>query len=141
MKNFVLIVIILLFLPFMSFSQNSENDTDRSNLNLSRFIELKQSGSKEVIIIDIDKNTAMFEYLIETSITSGKLTIEILNPNNERKGFFSVGTQLNLVESEIAKGSITDSFSMPIEGEWKIIFKPELASGEISIHHSTKLVK
>ncbi len=141
MKKLVIIVIILLFLPFNSFSQNSENDRNKSNLNMSRFIELKQSGSVEEVIIDIDKNTFMFEYLIETSITSGKLTIEILNPNNERKGYFSVGTQLNLVESEIAKGSITDSFSMPIEGKWKIIFKPELASGEISIQHSIKLMK
>lgn len=138
MKKLVLIISTLFFLPFISFSQNVQRGEKNTKLNMSRFIKLKQSSSQQVIVIEVDNNTATFEYLIETTVNSGELTVEILNPNGEREGIFSVGTQLSLVASEIAKGTITDSFSMPKPGEWKIIIKPKLASGEISIQHLFK---
>lgn len=68
--------------------------------------------------------------MINSSVSNGKLSIEIYNPNNEKQGNYTVGTQIN---SEMVKGRIQKSFHLIDPGDWKIKIIPSEATGEIFV--------
>lgn len=77
--------------------------------------------------------------MIDTSVTSGKLTIEIYDSNEKKQGTFSVGTQLNIENSERAQGNINKSLIDPQAGNWKVKIIPINAKGMIQINTASFL--
>ena len=93
-----------------------------------------QKQNKETNKTEINQSTSFkFELMIETSVSSGKLTIEIYDSNEKKQGTFSVGTQLNIQNFEYAHGKINKSLIEPKAGNWKIKIIPINAIGSIQI--------
>lgn len=118
-------------------AQNQENDS--TIFNFQRLITLDEHKETEEIIIDIKEQTKNFKLDIETLVSSGKLTIEIYDSTNKKQGTFSVGTQLDLKDSEEAKGNITKSLIEPQPGKWKVKIIPISATGGVKINTITFL--
>lgn len=118
--------------------------TNHTVLNMDRKIDLNGDSTTEEIKIEVQKGTSGLEMAISSVIRSGSLTIEIYNPNGEKKGNFSVGGQLKPStidrnkkdgggKSEVANGRITKYIENPQLGNWVIKIIPERAEGGVSI--------
>ena len=76
-------VLLVLLISLTTFAQNQNNETNKNEIsqstkfNFQRTIQLDEHKKNEEIIIKIEKQTKKFELMIDTSVTSGKLTIEI----------------------------------------------------------------
>jgi hypothetical protein len=140
MKNKITIIAIILFSSLSGFGQDRSGEVyiqGNDVQSIERFIKLKEHTKEETIKVEISENTYSFELNVQTTIYSGKLTVEIYNPNQEKEGTFSVGTQLNMPDSEMAKGQINKKFIEPQPGEWTIKMIPAKASGEVMILSQT----
>lgn len=134
------IAVLLVFLiSLTTFAQQQQNETNTSEINQSssfsfrRTIQLDEQKKTEEIIIEIEKQTKRFDLSIETSVTSGKLTIELYDSNEKKQGTFSVGTQLNTRNSERAQGTINKSLIDPQAGNWIVKIISLNAKGMIQI--------
>ncbi len=143
MKKGAVVLVFLISLTIFAQKQNNEtNKTEISqstNFNFQRTIQLDEHKKNEEIIIKIEKQTKKFELMIDTSVTSGKLTIEIYDSNEKKQGTFSVGTQLNIKNSERAQGNINKSLIDPQAGNWKVKIIPIRAKGMIQINTASFL--
>lgn len=132
-------VLLVFLISLTTFAQKQNNETNKNeinqstNFNFQRTIQLDEHKKNEEIIIKIEKQTKKFELMIDTSVTSGKLTIEIYDSNEKKQGTFSVGTQLNIENSERAQGNINKSLIDPQAGNWKVKIIPFNAKGMIQI--------
>lgn len=138
-------VLLVFLISLTTFAQKQNNETNKTeinqstNFNFQRTIQLDEHKKNEEIIIKIEKQTKKFELMIDTSVTSGKLTIEIYDSNEKKQGTFSVGTQLNIENSESAQGNINKSLIDPQAGNWKVKIIPINAKGMIQINTASFL--
>lgn len=138
-------VLLVFLISLTTFAQKQNNETNKTeinqstNFNFQRTIKLDEHKKNEEIIIKIEKQTKKFELMIDTSVTSGKLTIEIYDSNEKKQGTFSVGTQLNIENSERAQGNINKSLIDPQAGNWKVKIIPINAKGMIQINTASFL--
>ncbi|WP_434035711.1 hypothetical protein [Formosa sp. 4Alg 33] len=138
-------VLLVFLISLTTFAQKQNNETNKTEINQStrfnfqRTIQLDEHKKNEEIIIKIEKQTKKFELMIDTSVTSGKLTIEIYDSNEKKQGTFSVGTQLNIENSERAQGNINKSLIDPQAGNWKVKIIPINAKGMIQINTASFL--
>jgi len=140
MKKRAVLLVFLISLTTFAQKQNNKTELNQStNFNFQRTIQLDEHKKNEEIIIKIEKHTEKFELMIDTSVTSGKLTIEIYDSNEKKQGTFSVGTQLNIENSERAQGNINKSLIEPQAGNWKIKIIPINAKGMIQINTASFL--
>jgi hypothetical protein len=145
MKNRTTLFAITLLLSFTTFVQAQNNQTIKTEkrqateFKFLRSIQLEDCKKNEKVIITIAKHTKEFKLMIETSVSSGKLTIEIYDSNDKRQGNFSVGNQLGFENSEHAQGWINKSLTAPEAGEWTVKITPTNAKGIILINTLTLL--
>lgn len=141
-KKTILLVFSFLF-SIITFAQNDISKTEENYINqetqfkLQRDIRIKQDSKEETVIIKIKEQTKKLDLTINSSITTGKLTIEIYNSNGKKQGTFSVGNQLNIDNSEQAQGNITKSLTEPQAGNWKVKIIPVNAKGIVQINTLT----
>jgi hypothetical protein len=145
MKNQTILFTITLLLSFTTFVQAQNNQTIKTEkkqateFKFLRSIQLEDCKKNEKIIITIAEHTKEFKLIIETSVSSGKLTVEIYDSNDKRQGNFSVGNQLGFENSEHAQGWINKSLTAPEAGDWIIKIIPTNAKGIILINTLTLL--
>jgi hypothetical protein len=145
MKNRTILFTITLLLSFTTFVQAQNNQTIKTEkkqateFKFLRSIQLEDCKKNEKIIITIAEHTKEFKLIIETSVSSGKLTVEIYDSNDKRQGNFSVGNQLGFENSEHAQGWINKSLTAPEAGDWIIKIIPTNAKGIILINTLTLL--
>jgi hypothetical protein len=138
-------ILLVFLISLTTFAQKQNNETNKTeinqstNFNFQRTIQLDEHKKNEEIIIKIEKQTKKFKLMIDTSVTSGKLTIEIYDSNEKKQGTFSVGTQLNIENSERAQGNINKSLIDPQAGNWKVKIIPINAKGMIQINTTSFL--
>lgn len=132
--------LLLIIFPCLTFSQDTEQGLNRS-------IVLSGDSKTEEIIIKVDEQTLELSLSVKSSVSKGKLSIEIYDPKGEAQGNFSVGTQLNSnkggdketgKKEEVVSGRINKLLNDPIRGNWIIKIIPDQAMGKIditSIHH------
>lgn len=136
-KTAYLIICALIF-SLTVFGQNQEKDLaspkdSETKVNLERTIMLEKDSKPEEIIINIKQKTQRFELMINSSVSYGKLTIEVFDPNDTKQGNFTVGTQLNSQKKEMVNGNIRKSLNEPQIGNWKVKIIPSDATGQIRI--------
>lgn len=138
-KRIAYLIISALFFSITTFGQSQESKsnsssrsgtTQRDKVDSQRNIRLEKDSKSKEIIITIKKKALEFNIMINSSISSGKLSIEIYDPNNEKQGNYTVGTQIN---NEMVKGRIQKSLNLVDPGDWKIKIIPSEATGEILI--------
>jgi hypothetical protein len=124
-------------LSITTFAQTQNNETESKQATKFKFqrnIQLEDCKENEEIIISIAKNTKEFKLLINTSVSEGKVTVEIYDSNKRKQGTFSVGNQLNIQNSEIATGTINKALIEPQDGDWKVKIISTKAKGIIIIN-------
>ena len=122
--------------PDTTFAQTQYDQTVNKQVTefmFERSIQLEDCKKNEEVIISIAENTKQFELTINSSVFSGKVTLEIYDSKGKKQGTFSVGTQLNIENAETANGTINKSLLEPEEGDWKVKIIPLNAKGLISI--------
>jgi hypothetical protein len=145
MKNRTILFAITLLLSLTTFVQAQDNQTIKTEkrqateFKFLRSIQLEDCKKNEEIIITIAEHTKEFKLMIETSVSSGKLTVEIYDSNDKRQGNFSVGNQLGFENAEHAQGWINKALTEPEAGDWKVKIIPTNAKGIILINTLTLL--
>lgn len=140
MESRVRLLFILLFISVSALAQDKSGEVRPPNndvLNLERQIRFKDHSNNETISIEIDNDVNVFFLNVKTKVDGGKLTIEIYDPNQNKEGTFTIGTQLNLSVEELAKGEINKEFYEPQSGTWTIKIIPEKAYGDVIIYSQT----
>ncbi len=108
--------------------------SEQTQLTSERLIELENDSKSQDVVITVAEKTKQFSLLINSSATSGKIKIEIISPNGDSQGNFSVGTQLISVKTELVSGNIRKSLREPQAGDWRIKITPTNAKGTIRIN-------
>lgn len=121
-----------------SASSNS-SDIENTKVSIERAIWLDNDSKTKEIVIPVETKSKKLQLVINSAITSGKLSIEIYDPKGEKQGNFSIGTQTNLGSQEKVRGNISKSLKEPLVGKWMIKIIPSEASGDVHIQTSIKL--
>ncbi|KXK22380.1 MAG: hypothetical protein UZ12_BCD005003259 [Bacteroidetes bacterium OLB12] len=96
---------------------------------LERNFRLDKDSKTEEITLEIPQDSPKFELKVGSSVSSGKLTIEIYDPKGVKQGNYTVGLQAN--SEKETTGRITKYFKQPHSGVWKIKLIPEQATGSV----------
>lgn len=153
MKKHTILLAFGLLLSLTSFAQTRNkhvNKTQNKQVNKTqskqatqfkfrRNIQLEAAKKNEEVIISIAEHTKQLQLQIDTSVSAGKVTIEVYDTNDKRQGTYSVGTQLNLENSEHTSGTINTDLLEPEAGNWKVKIIPVNAKGIITIHTQTRM--
>lgn len=145
MKNlkclFAFSLLSLILFADLTFAQST-------NVTLQRTISLPGDSKTEEIIVNVDEKLIyLLELSIKSTVSLGKLSIEIYDPKGEKHGNFTVGNQLNSEntisikkqegvtsgKSEIVNGTINKIIREPMIGNWIIKIIPNKARGRINI--------
>lgn len=116
-----------------TFTDRDTGETLIHHVILHRAIELENDSKAEDISIDLTGDIKRFMFAITTSISAGKLTIEMYDSKGEKQESIAVGSQLNFKKSEIVNGSISKELKEPQPGKWTIKIIPTNATGKIKI--------
>jgi len=133
----IVTVSLILFIAPIALAQHKENC---SNYNTSRSIELDDSSSNEVVKVEVKDNTKHLMIGVNSTISSGSLTMEIFDPKGNKQGNFSVESMMSSNSNAQGKnketvcGQLNKSFQDPMKGSWTIKLKPRKVSGKIHIN-------
>tara|TARA_B100000780_G_C21062545_1_gene427151 strand:- start:464 stop:892 length:429 start_codon:yes stop_codon:yes gene_type:complete len=137
MKNRIILLLFTLLLSIATFAQTQNNQAESNQATEFKFqrnIQLEDCKKNEEITISIAENTKEFKLMIDTSVSEGKVILEIYDSNAKKQGVFSVGTQMNVQNSELAKGTINKALLEPQAGNWKVKIISTKAKGIITIN-------
>jgi len=121
----------------IAIGQHKENC---SNTNTTRNIQLDDSSSNEVVKVEVKENAKHLMIGVNSTISSGSLTMEIYDPKGNKQGNFSVESMMSSSSSSKGKnketvcGQLNKSFQDPMKGDWTIKLKPKKVSGKIQIN-------
>ncbi|WP_299114507.1 hypothetical protein [uncultured Winogradskyella sp.] len=140
MKNTIKLVSTLSFFLLFTlgvFAQSQSTHQCNSTTS-NRNIELEGSSDTENIKIEVDKDVNKIHIGVSSTIKSGYLTVEVYDPKGNKKGNFSVESQIKPGDKkkELVCGQMQKQIDEPIEGTWIVKLIPRDAVGTISIHTS-----
>lgn len=132
---------MFLFLTSNAFSQSQnqgQQDCECSSTSLSRNIELDDSSDTEDIKIEVSDEVKKMFIGVNSIIESGYLTVEIYDPSGNKKGNFSVESQLKSSnkKKEQVCGQMQKQIDDPEKGTWRVKLIPKNAVGQIQIQTS-----
>ena len=142
MKKMVKLVSATLLAMFI-FAGFAMGQNESTLIKLNRNIRLNGDSEKEEVKVEVNEKTKLFILKIRSDIRAGALTIEISDPNGEKKGNFSVGSQLNMTiknskgensKKETVHGEINKIFKEPLTGNWIIKIIPSKSHGIVRIN-------
>ncbi len=130
----------LLSAPLIGIGQTTKSTLaqESNSFNLERSILLSPDSNAEEITINIKPGTQRFDLLVTGTISSGKVTVEIYDHQNNKQGDFLVETQANSAQKEMATGNFRKSRFEPEYGTWTIKIIPAKATGTIKIKSKTE---
>lgn len=139
MKTKFTILVLAIFLS-ISFAMAQKQVANLPNplksetsVNIAREIDFKGDSRSEEILIPIEKQSKLFNIRIESIITGGSLTVEFYDPNDNKQGSISLGTQTNSSKTERVNGLINKSINEAMPGNWKVKILPKSSTGKIRI--------
>lgn len=138
-KRAAYLITCIFLVPLISMGQSLEenaspNRSSETMIELERTILLEKDSQTEEVIFEIDQKTQRLELLIRSSVSNGKVTIELYDPKETKQGNFTVSTLLNSEKQEIVDGRISKLLVEPQAGKWKVKIIPVNATGRIKIH-------
>lgn len=96
-----------------------------------REIQLTNSSQDEEIYVDITEDTQKLDFLIRSTVSNGKLTIEVYDSNDIKQGNFTIETLTSSDKAELANGRYKKSLYEPQSGKWKVRIIPTDATGTV----------
>ncbi len=131
-KSIYLLVYLFLFTSVCQAQIHNQHSCNAVSLN--RTIELNGSSDQESIIIDVPKGTSKMHVSINSIIKSGYLTVELYDPKGNKKGNFSIESQLNSTKKkDQVCGQMQKHIEDPLKGKWIVLLVPNKVIGDISI--------
>ena len=131
-KSVQLIMLIAIFIAAspLTFAQ------DCTHISQDRVIELDGSSDREEIKLNVAEGIKKLHVGINSTISSGELTVEIYDPSGNKKGYYSVESQMSnsAKKTESVCGQMQKEISDPQAGDWTIKLKPKKVKGRIAIH-------
>lgn len=132
---------------------------DATTFNLERQIILNGESENIEILLSVSGQDNALNLKIQSKIQEGELTIEIYDPKNEKKGNYSIGSQVKTTQSNIKKndmdneferelellgtimgvrkesvqGTITRTIKDPLKGNWVVKIIPKNVKGRVTI--------
>lgn len=104
-----------------------------TRVTFERNITLNNDSKPENVTVTIEPGTETIDLMISSTIETGKLKIELLNPAGIKQGNFTVETQLNGNKRERVAGKLQKSLEEPQPGDWKIKIVPTAVKGSVQI--------
>jgi hypothetical protein len=137
-KRTAYLIFSAILLSLTAFGQSQEfkepsSKNSETKVNLKRSIMLEKDSKPEEITINIQQKTLQVDIFISSSVTEGRLLIELYDPNDTKQGNSTLGTQLNSEKREVVNGIFQKSLKEPQPGNWKVKIFPSEASGNINI--------
>jgi len=128
--QFILVLSILFVAPSAVVAQ------DCTSICQDRVIELDGSSDREEIKLNVAENVKKLHLGINSTISSGELTVEIYDPKGNKKGYYSVESQMgnSAKKKESVCGQMHKEIDDPQAGDWIIRLKPKKVKGQIAIH-------
>ena len=131
-KSIQLFACLFLFATLLQAQQQSQHSCNAVSLN--RTIQFDGSSDQENIVIDVSKNTSKMHVSINSTVKSGYLTVELYDPKGNKKGNFSIESQVNSSQKkEQVCGQMQKHIDDPIKGKWVIKLVPNKVIGDVSI--------
>lgn len=109
---------------------------ESSSYKVNRRIRFLGNSEVEEITMDVPPETIRFSLDIMGNIIEGKFVVEIIDPDGNKKGNFSLSTQLTSGANEEVNGHFEKYLNDPQSGTWIIKITPTKANGEIQIRSS-----
>ncbi|WP_298758554.1 hypothetical protein [uncultured Psychroserpens sp.] len=137
MKKSIKLVTCLFLLLSLTIhaQQNSQHIQQCDAVTLNRNIQLDGSSDTEEIKIEVASNAKKLHIGINSTIKSGYLTVEVYDPKGNKKGNFSIESQVksSSKKKELVCGQMQKHIDEPIKGDWVIKLIPNNVAGDISI--------
>lgn len=129
------IALALIFgVSFMSIAQ------EEVKVNRTKKLTFNGESEKTEIKVKSGSEYNFLRFSIAVELTGGQMTVEVIDPEGEKKGSFTVKSEDVIVkgkntkeESEVT-GQMSKSFSNPIKGDWIIRAKPGSATGQLHLN-------
>ena len=128
---------------------------DATTFNLERQIILNGESENIEILLSVSEQDNTLNLKIQSKIREGELTIEIYDPKNEKKGNYSIGSQVKNTQSnsnktdmdkelellgtligvrkESVQGTITRTIKDPVKGNWVVKIIQKNVKGLVTI--------
>jgi len=133
MKNkFAYLLILTLALTHTSFGQIKENP--KTPPFKEKNIKLERTSGTEEVIINVKKETAILDLLITGSIGSGKLKVEVTDPDGKTMKSFFIKRKGGDKDKKTSIGKISQFQKAPLPGDWKVTISSTRAYGQLKIH-------
>lgn len=132
MKKYLCLFLCWIWLSIsQSFAQDTKLRTD------SKITFTNETTKRELNVIS-GKNVATMKIFVRSKLQKGKVTIQILDPNGEEEGIFSVVSLIIEDDSsgkteETVHGEIRKELKKPSIGEWQIKIEAIEATGAVDI--------
>lgn len=139
-KQTAYLIFSLLLITGSLLGQNQNKEiatTTQTNFSTQRDILLENDSKSKEVKINVQPNIKKLEVVIRSSVTKGKIKIELYNPKGVLKGSFVLETQVSTAKDEIVRGNIRKHLTEPQAGEWKVKIIPTAATGRITIKSVT----
>lgn len=109
---------------------------DCTSVNTSRNIELDGSSEREEIKLNVAEDVKHLHLFINSTISTGFLTVEIYDPKGKKRGYYTVESQMNsnAKKKETVCGQMQKQISDPIKGDWVVRLIPKNVKGKVSVH-------
>lgn len=132
----VLLLCSFLLLSAAAFGQQNQNRNTNNGVTevrLSHSLELENDSRKDEVSVSIPEGTIDMELKVYCEISSGKLVIELYDPQGKKEANFSLIAQKRSGQKAKAFGNISKKLREPQSGEWILKIMPENVTGDIDI--------
>ena len=134
MKHFMKPVLSIAILILTFTTVQAQQQGHGTSFQLDRSIKFDNSSESREIKVDVQDDTDVIHLSINSSITSGTVTIELYDPKGEKVGNFTVESSgNNSGYSEEVCGQFNKHIENPRSGSWVVKIKPAKASGKVYI--------
>jgi hypothetical protein len=89
-------------------------------VNFDRKLSFSKSTESKEITFSVDKSCIHISLYITSTASSGKISLELIAPDNKVIDKFSLGTQIGDDAKEEVTGKISKIYKNPKTGIWKI---------------------
>ncbi|WP_298903327.1 hypothetical protein [uncultured Psychroserpens sp.] len=135
MKKSIKLVTCLFLLLSLSIQAQQNNQKHCDAITLNRSIQFDGSSDTEEIKVEVADSAKKLYVSINSTIKSGYLTVEVYDPKGNKKGNFSIESQVKSSnkKKELVCGQMQKHIDDPIQGNWVIKLIPNNVAGDVSI--------
>ena len=137
--NLLFSLALSLFISSWAFAQSC------STINLSKAIQMENSSETEEFKVDVSEDVSSIMIGVSSTIKTGKLKVEIYDPNNKKQGHFSVEGDERLAGNlgrsenvgnvkEMVCGTLHKEIKSPQKGKWLVRLIPDDVTGDVNIN-------